>query len=179
MNRNRRIGIVHGALALLALAVLGKAAHVQLVQGRAWSNLARRQHYTAREVPAPRGNILDAGGHVLATTREVVRFDVAPREAKEAELRKLHRALLAAGVEEEWAARATDTRRSWVTLPGRFVAEDVAPLIAMQGVYTTPVSDRTYATSPGLRSVIGRVGGDGRGLDGLELALDSVLRGAD
>jgi cell division protein FtsI (penicillin-binding protein 3) len=179
MNRTRRIGIVHAALALLALAVLGKTAHVQLVQGRAWADLARRQHYTAKEVPAPRGIILDASGRILATTREVVRLEVAPREVKDAELRTLRRALLAAGVEQAWALRATDTRRSWVVLPGRFVAEDVAPITAMRGVYTTPVSDRTYATSPGLRSVVGNVDDEGRGIDGLELTLDSVLRGAN
>lgn len=177
MNRTRRIGVVHAALALLALAVLGKTAHVQLVQGRAWSDLARRQHYTAKEVPAPRGIILDASGRILATTREVVRLDVAPREVRDGERRKLRRALLAAGVDQSWSSRATDTRRSWVALPGRFVAEDVASIIAMRGVYTTPVSDRTYATSPGLRSVIGNVDGAGRGIDGLELMLDSVLRG--
>ena len=175
--RNRRIGIVHAALALLAVAVLLKAAHVQVVQGRAWSNLARRQHYAAKELPAPRGLIIDASGRTLATTREVVRFEVAPREVKE--IRALRRALLTAGVAQSWVLRATDLQRSWVVLPGLYVAEDVAPIIAMRGVYTTPVSDRTYSTSAGLRSLLGRVGGDGRGVDGLELALDSLLRGAD
>lgn len=177
--RFRRIGVVHAALALLALAILVKTAHVQLVQGGAWSDLARRQHYTAKEVPAPRGTILDAGGRTLATTREVVRLDVAPREVKAGELRKLRRTLIAAGVEPAWASRATDTRRSWVVLPGRFVAEDVAPITAMRGVYTTPVSDRTYATSPGLRAILGRVDGNGVGIDGFELTLDSVIRGVN
>jgi len=118
---------------------------------------------------------MDAGGRVLATTREVVRLDVAPKEVKE--MRRLRRGLLAAGVEPEWVSRATDVRRTWVGLPGRYVAEDVAQLTAMRGVYTTPVSDRSYAASPGLRSVIGRVDAEGRGLDGLELALDTILRG--
>src|SRR6185436_1292531 len=155
MTRNRRIGLVHAVLAVLAVSILAKAAHVQLVQGRAWSERARRQHFTAREV---------------------VRLDVAPREVKE--VRRLRRLLLAAGVEASWVDRAADNRRAWVSLPGRYVAEDVAPITAMRGVYTTPVSDRAYAASPGLRSLIGRVDPQGRGLDGLELALDSVLRGA-
>jgi cell division protein FtsI (penicillin-binding protein 3) len=107
----------------------------------------------------------------------VVRLEVAPREVRSRDFRKLSRALVAAGVEPAWAARATDTQRSWVVLPGRFVAEDVASIIAIEGVHTTPVSDRTYAASPGLRSVLGRVDAEGRGLDGLELTLDSVLRG--
>jgi cell division protein FtsI (penicillin-binding protein 3) len=175
MNRSRRIGVVHASLALLMFAVLGKAAHVQLVQGRAWSDLARRQHYTAKEVPAPRGLILDAGGRALATSRDLVRLEVAPGEVRDA--RRLRGALVAAGVEAAIAARVGDRSRSWVVIPGRFIAEDVAPIIAMRGVYTTPVSDRAYATSPGLRALIGSVDASGRGADGLELALDSVLRG--
>ena len=175
--RNRRVGIVHAALALLALAVLGKAAHVQLVQGRAWAELARRQHFTAKDVPAPRGLIMDASGRALATSREVVRLEIAPKEVKDP--RALRRALLAAGVDVSWAMRATDVARSWVTLPGRFVAEDVASVTAMRGVYTTPVSDRAYAAPPGLRALLGRVDADGRGIDGVELVLDTVLRGAD
>jgi len=177
MHRHPRIGIVHAALALLALAVLVKAAYVQLVQGRAWSSLARRQHYTAKEVPAPRGEIMDASGRTLATTREVVRLEIAPREVKE--VRALRRALLGAGVEQSWVMRATDAQRSWVALPGRYVAEDVAAITAMRGVYTTPVSDRSYAASAGLRAVLGRVDDEGHGLDGLELALDSLLRGSN
>ena len=175
MNRSRRIGIVHASLALLMLAVIGKAAHVQLVQGRAWSKVARRQHFTAKEVPAPRGLILDAGGRTLATSRDLVRLDVAPGEVRDR--RRLRSALVAAGVDQASAARATDRRRQWVVVPGRFVAEDVASITAMRGVYTTPVSDRAYATSPGLRALLGGVDGNGRGVDGLELALDSVLRG--
>src|SRR5688572_33066668 len=104
MTRNRRIGFVHAALALLALAIIGKAAHVQLVQGRAWSKLARRQHYTAKAVPAPRGMISDAGGRTLATSRDLVRLDVAPKELRQA--RKLQRALVAAGVAPELASKA-------------------------------------------------------------------------
>ncbi len=175
MNRHRRIGIVHSALALLALAVIAKSAHVQLVQGRAWGSLARRQHFTAVEIPAPRGVILDAGGRTLAATRDAVRLEVAPREVRDP--RALRRALVAAKVDLMWAQRATDASRSWVVLPGRFLAEEVAAVTAMRGVYTTPVSERAYAMSAGLRPLLGRVA-DGQGVDGLELVLDSVLRGS-
>ena len=55
MLRHHRIGLVHAALALLAVAVLAKTGYVQLIQGRAWSDLARRQHFTAKAVPACQG----------------------------------------------------------------------------------------------------------------------------
>jgi cell division protein FtsI (penicillin-binding protein 3) len=175
MTRNPRIGIVHAALATLALAVLAKAAHVQLVQGNAWAKAAVRQQFSAKEVPAPRGRILDASEHTLATSREVVRLEIAPREARD--LRKLRKAMLSAGIDGAIATRSTDTRRAWFTMPGRYIAEDVAEITAMRGVYTTPLSERAYASSAGMRALIGRVDAQGNGTDGLELALDGVLRG--
>lgn len=176
-NRNRRIGIVHASLALLAVAVIGKAVHVQIVQGDDWSAAARRQHFSARDVPAPRGLILDASGATLATSRELVRLEIAPREVRDS--RKLRRALVAAGVDEGTAMRAVDRKAKWATIPDRFVAEDVAQISAMRGVYTTPISDRTYSATGGLKALLGRVDQNGRALDGLELTLDSLLRGTD
>ncbi len=173
--RNRRIGIVHASLALVACAVIGKAVHVQLVQGDDWAAAAHRQHFSNREVPAPRGLILDASGATLATSRELVRLEIAPREVRDS--RKLRRALVAAGVDEGTALRAVDRKLKWATVPDRFVAEDVASISAMRGVYTTPISDRTYSATGGLKALLGRVDPNGNALDGLELTLDSVLRG--
>jgi cell division protein FtsI (penicillin-binding protein 3) len=177
MNRNHRIGIVHVMLALLMLAVLAKAGHVQLAQGRAWAEVAKRQHFTAKPIPAPRGAIRDASGKLLATSRDLVKLEIAPREVRAKEASRLRKALVAAGVERAIAARVLDVDRGWLVVPGSFVAEDVAPITAMRGVYTTPVSERTYAMSSGLRSLLGRVDAAGNGADGLELALDSLLRG--
>jgi cell division protein FtsI (penicillin-binding protein 3) len=175
MNRSHRIGIVHASLALLMLAVIGKAAHVQLVHGRAWAALAVRQQFTAAEVPAPRGLILDASGRTLAMSRDLVRLEVAPGEVKDG--KRLRAALDKAGVEREISARAVNPKFKWVTIPGRFVAEDIASIIATRGVHATPISERTYAASPGLRALLGSTNTAGKGLDGLELALDTVLRG--
>lgn len=175
MIRSRRIGIVHASLALLMLAVLGKAAHVQLVQGSAWADLARRQHFTDKDVPAPRGLILDASGRTLAMSRDLVRLELAPAEVREP--RKLRSALLAVGVPHATAARVMDKNRPWLVIPGLFVARDVAAIIAMRGVYPTAVSERAYAATPALRALLGSVDAASRGIDGLEMAMDSLLAG--
>src|SRR6185436_14030525 len=72
---------------------------------------------------------------------------------------------------------ATDTTRRWVTLPGRYLAIDVAPASAMRGVYTTPIVERAYTFSESMRRIVGRVDKDGRPVDGIELSLDTLLRG--
>ena len=174
-SRFSRIGIVHIALALFAVAILVQAARVQLVQTDAWRARAQRQHYTRDDVPAARGAILDASGRVLAESREVVKLEVAPKEVRDPA--RLRRTLLKAGVTREWVDRALDRRRAWVTLPGRYLALDVAAATAMRGVYSTTMSLRSYSISEGSRAIIGRVDANGKAVDGLELELDSVLQG--
>jgi cell division protein FtsI (penicillin-binding protein 3) len=173
--RMSRIGIVHISLALFALTILVQAARVQLLQTDAWRARAQRQHYTQNNVPAARGEILDVSGRVLAENREAVRLEIAPKEVNDPA--KLRRVLLKAGVSREWVGRALDRRKAWVTLPGRYLALDVAAATAMRGVYATTMSLRSYAISEGSRAIIGRVDAEGKAVDGLELALDSVLQG--
>jgi cell division protein FtsI (penicillin-binding protein 3) len=175
MTRPSRVGLIHLGLALFALAIVVKTARVQLLQGRTWAASAVRQQSTARVIPAPRGDILDAAGEMLAQSRETVKLDVAPTEVKDRA--GLRAALLRVGVPSELARRVTDPRRRWVPIPGRYLASDVARIAAMRGVYTTPIVERAYAPSEGVRRIIGRVDADGKALDGVELALDSLLRG--
>jgi len=175
MTRPSRVGLVHVMLALFAIAIVVKAAHIQLGQRARWVARAERQQSTERTVPAPRGDILDADGQMLAQSRETVKLDVAPPEVRDRAA--LRTALLRAGVPAEFARRAADASRKWVTLPGRYLASDVSRISAMRGVYTTPVIERAYSSSTGTRRIIGHVDNNGRALDGVELALDSVLAG--
>jgi cell division protein FtsI (penicillin-binding protein 3) len=175
MVRLSRIGLIHFALALFAVALLVRAGQVQLWEGRAWAARAARQHATAADVPAPRGQIRDASGNLLAESRELVQLSVAPKEVRDQS--RLRRALLHAGVPVPWVSRALDRRRAWVTLPGRYLPTDAASATALRGVYGQAVSERVYAVSEGLRPVVGRVGEQGA-VDGIELALDSLLTGS-
>ncbi|MFL5575810.1 MAG: peptidoglycan D,D-transpeptidase FtsI family protein, partial [Gemmatimonadaceae bacterium] len=174
-SRFGRLAIVRGALGAFAVALVGKAAHVQLWQGAMWEARASRQHYLASPLPAPRGAILDATGATITESRELVQLRVAPREVRDR--RVLARALARAGVAAEWVRRATDVRRAWVELPGRFLPSDVAAAVALRGVYAAPVAERVLASTAGMRRIVGRVAEDGAPVDGVELALDSVLRG--
>jgi cell division protein FtsI (penicillin-binding protein 3) len=174
-SRTSRIGIIHGALALFAVALVGRAGQVQLWQGRSWAERAARQHVAAADVPAPRGDILDATGLPLVQSRELVRLSVAPREVKDR--RALVTALARAGVPAAWTARAADVKRAWVAIPGRYLPTDVGPAVAMRGVYAQPMGERVAVASDGMRRIVGRMNGEGEPVDGIELALDSVLQG--
>lgn len=177
MIRSRRIKAVHGALAVFAVAVVGQAARVQLFQGRSWRARAERQQLSPRALPAPRGDILDAAGFVLAQSRDMVLLAVAPRELRSDERGRLRRGLARLGLKGDWIHRAMDPRKPWVALPGRYLTTDVAGLTKLRGVYSTAASVREYAMSDGTHRLVGHVDADNHGLDGLELALDSILRG--
>jgi cell division protein FtsI (penicillin-binding protein 3) len=177
MPRLTRSQVVHGALGAFAALLVIRAAQVQLWEGRAWAARAHKQHYGAKEIPAPRGALLDARGVPLAQSRELVKLSIAPQEVRDR--RVLGKALRKLGVPAGWVARATDARRKWVVLPGRYLPVDASPVTAMRGVYTEIAIDRVYAHGEAMRRVVGRVDADDQPIDGLELALDSLLRGQE
>lgn len=170
-----RLTLVHAGLLVFAGAIIWKTAKLQLVEKDQWAAQASRQHFSPSALPAVRGPILDAAGTMLVETRELTRLSVAPHEVKN--LEAVIGALRKAGVPQSALARLRDPKRKWVDLPGAFPPVDVAALSGTRGVYPKPVVDRVYAPSGGVRRIVGRLDADGRPLDGLELALDSLLRG--
>jgi cell division protein FtsI (penicillin-binding protein 3) len=176
MIRDRRISIVHWALALFAAALIGRAALVQLVQGKSWAAMADRQHFLAADRPAPRGTILDASGTPLAQSRELVSVTVVPPDVRDRG--RVARVLARAGVPPLYTRRITNPKKyKWVEIPGRFLPSEIASIASLRGVRTEPVAERVYVESDGLRRMIGRMGPTGVPVDGIELALDSMLRG--
>ena len=186
MIRASRVSVLHGAFVLFALVLAARSAKVQLLETAQWRAKARRQQVAASSVPAPRGRILDVTGALLVESRELVTLSVAPREtagdrrrvaAGSTRIRALGRALARLGVAHEWVSRATDTSRAWVSVPGRFLASDVATISAIRGVHAERVLERVAPPSDGLRRLVGRADGAGEPVDGLEKTLDPLLRG--
>ena len=175
MIRVSRVGVVNGAFVLFAVALLGRAAWVQVGQADHWRARATGQQKVETEIPAARGAILDAAGTVLVESRALVRLDIAPTEVKET--RELAAALKRVGVAPEFVRRATDRQRKWVELPGRFLSSDVDDLLKMRGVHPRPVLERVPPSTDGLRRLLGTVDRDGRAVGGMEAALDASLRG--
>ncbi len=172
-----RFALVEWGVALFAIAILVKAAHVQLLNGRKWSELANRQQTRLERLPAPRGRMIDATGMPLVESRELVSFNVAPKEVRKEDRAALARTLAKLRAPQPYARRALDTTRKWVNLPGRYPVSDAGPMIGMRGVYATYEMARLMAIqSRGVRAVVGGLDGD-RPISGLELALDSLLQG--
>ena len=177
MQRPSRIQLVHGSLALFAFALVVRAAQVQLWQGDAWRHRAQRQQFAAADVPAPRGDIFDVGDVPVAQSRPTVRLRVAPRELTDRA--NTARALAKLGVPRPWVARATDQQRAWVVLPGAYQPGPAAAVTHMRGVYADAGVERVYTQREAMRRLVGVVDARGVAVDGLELTLDSLLRGEE
>lgn len=172
-----RFRVIHAGLVVFALALVGRAAWVQLWQHDRWAAAAVRQQLAEAAIPAPRGDIEDATGLPIAYSRELVSLSVAPPEVKD--VRKLTRAMLDAGIPASEVRRAANRKRRWVDLRGRYLPARVAPVLRFNGVHVSNVGDRVYVQSAGTRQLLGAVGREGRGLSGLELFLDSLLLGTE
>src|SRR2546428_12626223 len=169
-----RLQVIQAAMFVGLVALIGRAAQVQLVQGKRWASEAQIQRTEHIVLSARRGALLDRYGTPLALTQETYHVGVAPNELRDPErdgatlARQLHLALP--------DVRQTLSRR-YAYFAGPFSAIQVQPLRAMRGVHLEAVVNRFYPRPELAHAVIGRVGDEGRGASGLELALDSVLAG--
>jgi cell division protein FtsI (penicillin-binding protein 3) len=174
----RRRTLLAASLGLTALLIVGRAVQLQGFQGEHWREVANNQQQTRVPLPARRGAIYDRDGVALALTRETFAVSVAPREVRDRDeaVRRLTRGL---GLSRAEARRATDPRRPWVVLSGRYSVEQRRGLGEVRGIYVERRLERFYPQGVVGREVLGAVSGDGRALGGIEQAMDSLLRGTD
>jgi cell division protein FtsI (penicillin-binding protein 3) len=158
--------------------ILVRGFQVQVLEASEWDRRADRQHQDRVVLPAARGTLFDRTGVPLAATREMVRVSVAPHEVREPE-RVVVRLREVLGVDAATARRALDRNRRWVVLPGRHDPAVRVSLDGLRGVYVERVLERYHPHGGIGLEVLGRIGVDGTPLGGLELELDSLLRGRD
>jgi cell division protein FtsI (penicillin-binding protein 3) len=157
-------------LALLA----GRAAQVQLLQGRRWAEEAQAQRTERIVLDAPRGALWDRHGTPLALTQETYHVGVAPNELRD---HAGDGALISRQLRLPALAWSQALRKRYAYFGGPFSALEVQPLRTVRGVHLEPVLNRFYPAPELARATIGRVGDDGHGASGLEKTLDSLLAG--
>lgn len=170
-----RLRIVHGVLAAFAVALVARAAQVQLLEHDKWAQRAENQHTAEASLPAPRGEIEDATGTTLARSRELVSLSFSLDVIKDR--KGLYRSLVKLGVSPAKARPVLDARRKWYDLRERFLPSTVSALVKMPGVRSAAAGERVYVQSDGSRQLLGRFDAATDKAEGLELLLDSLLRG--
>lgn len=171
-----------GGLAL----VLGRAIHLQVVQRDWLGDLARSQYSRVLDLAPHRGEILDREGRTLASSVEVDSIYLDPRllgatqEARRAALDALVREVdLSARQAARIAERLEVPNNRFVWLRRRVspgAAERVRAL-ELPGVGFVKEAQRFYPHRETAAQILGIVGNDGHGLEGIERLYDEALRG--
>ena len=175
---NQRIVLLCATYLCLFGVLWVRCLYLQVFQSRPLARLAAAQHRISQTLIAPRGNILDRDGRLLATSvrapsvfanphqvssREYLAGVVAPIVDRDAGLLKRR---LGKDKGFVWLARHVD----------RKAAGRLAPL-RRHGIGVVEESRRIYPNGPLASHLVGFTNIDQQGLEGLELALDGVLRG--
>jgi cell division protein FtsI (penicillin-binding protein 3) len=179
-----RLTVASVLLLLWALGIEARLVTLQVVQHEALVERAGRQQMQTRPLAAKRGDILDRNGKVLATSVDADTIYAVPS---------------AIGDESATVARLCSvfgdcTRNERADLIGRLrrnrnfayirrqvpraVGEKIAAL-DLDGIGFIKESHREYPNAELAAHVLGFVGVDNKGLNGIESAYDSYIRGDD
>lgn len=171
-------------VALLAatwmVAAASRLVYLQVVRHDYYRQRAAQQQQRVVEIDAPRGTIYDAQGRELAVSVEVDSAYAVPREIEDP--RKVARDLakvlhLDAGKLAAQLSNNQDGEFVWV---GRKLDPPVAEQVRaldLPGVHFIPESKRYYPMGELAAAVLGIVGTDDQGLEGLELAYNDKVAG--
>ncbi len=165
----------------LWLVVVLRLVHVSVLSADRWRTEASRQQARSLSLMAERGSLLDRDGRPLAVSAaawsawaDPQAFTDAKQRARSA--RQLARVL---GVDETTLLGKLSRDREFVWLRRQMPPEgrDAVVRLDMDGVALARESRRLFPNGTMLASVLGFVGTDGGGLEGLEWRLDSHVRG--
>ena len=166
------------AFVLSFLTVGGRLVTLQLRDAEAYEAMARNQRVHTVELPATRGSILDRAGRVLALSLPAAAVYADPRLVQNpAETATRLAPLL--DLPAKRIRRSLSVSGTFVYLARR-VDIDVARKIdrlALPGIGLLDESKRHYPAGGLASQVVGFVGVDGQGLNGLEYAYEGELSG--
>lgn len=179
----KRITVFLFALMLASALLTGRMVWVQLVQGKQLTAKAQNQLQDRKALQSPRGTIYDRNGRELAVSSLSKSLYANPKQlSKDAGTVANALAPLigmkAADIKERLAADA-----SFVWIKRTLEKEEADRVIALikeqqlKGLEFVEESKRYYPNDLLAAHVLGFVGTDDAGLDGIEMTLDKVIKG--
>lgn len=157
---------------------------IQLIRGEEFAGLAKRQSESVIELKAARGDILDRHGRLIATTvySLSVAADPVMLKSPDAVAKALSEATgrtTGYYLDRIKQAKKKGSRFVWLS---RDIAQDRGALIKAiddPGLIVNTVPRRRMPMGESVSQIVGVVNVDGKGISGIEMALDSLLRGRD
>src|SRR5512137_1074585 len=175
-----RIGLVAFAFAAGFAVVAGRSVQLQILQGDRLGSLARDQYLRDLTLKPRRGAITDRNGAVLAGNAEADSIFVDPREfppgSRTRDVVRLAKALqLDPKVLEKKISKGA--RFAWLKRRVAPTEGEQVRAMKLAGVGFVKETRRYYPRRELAGQVLGFVGDDGEGLEGVEKAWDESLQG--
>lgn len=173
----RRSVVLASVWTLLALGYMVRAGELQIAESDRWRNLAASQNAEREQLEASRGRILARDGTVLSADSRRYRAYLAPAETRDPAraAESVAGALGLSGRQE----RALSRGSGWNAIPRLLSVEELDRVrgAVRRGLHFEAVSDRVHPEGELADALLGAVTPEGEGRSGLELELDSLLRG--
>lgn len=173
-----RIALLGLTFTVMLGVIFGRAVQLQIFDRETLGGLARDQYVRKLEVPARRGDIMDRRGVPLAQSVEVdsVWVDPSLLEDVPAAAEQIARAL-DLDVNELRTRMERGRRFAWVKRRLKPREVEAVKALGLRAVGFTKEPRRYYPQRELASHILGLVGTDGQGLEGLERALNDELTG--
>lgn len=183
INDGLRSAVIMLIMLTLAVWIFGRLVEIQIVRGEEFARRDREQAQGVRLLQSPRGTIYDRNGEVLAVSTIAKSLYADPAMINRSP--EALAALLAPYLETDTQTLTEYLQRdtSFVWLERLIDVEKANQIQAVldqehiEGVRFIEESKRYYPNGDLLAQVLGFVGVDGNGLEGLESVLDEEIRG--
>ncbi len=176
-----RIYLVGFLMCIALVGLIVRLAMLQLVDGPAYAERARRQYEAKMTLPAERGALFDRNGNLLATNAVSYSYAVDPTQVEHPyRLGKLFASVLG-GDSADYVHKITDDERAFVWIDRKVTGSAAERLGEIQDPgllrMKEPVRRFEYGTIGA--QMIGCTGIDNNGLSGVELFYNDKLKGRD
>ncbi len=177
----KKLLIILISITFLFCAVIGRVGYIQLVQGRQLQQRALSQWTRDLPLSAPRGNVYDTNGELLAGTSTLYTLYVRPRGVSDVSGLCQTIAPVIGASYESLFNKISGKKVSEITVAKNLSKEQMLKIksLNVSGVYFSESAKRYYPYGDFLTQVLGYTNVDGIGQEGLELYLDNYLSGID
>ncbi len=178
-DTDRRVGAVLLLFAVLAVVFFVRLVYLQVIVADEYSAMAQESRTIKFDTTPRRGTIYDRNGNVLAISVDATTIYVNPVEVTDiiGEAAKL--ASVLGGEASDYEAILSDTSTTFAYIKRQAEVElaDQVRAMKLPGVYFIADTRREYPNGSIGGQVIGYCNVDGKGITGLELQYDGILRG--
>lgn len=178
-NKKKMLVVFVAALVMI-LGLIGRLVYLMIFDAEYYQEKAKMLHEREREIKAPRGEIVDRNGEVLATNKTVCTISVIHSQVKDPD--KVTEVLAKElGIEESEIRKKVEKVSSRERIKTNVEKEtgDRIREYELDGVKVDEDFKRYYPYSELASRVLGFTGGDNQGIIGLEVRYEDWLKGTN